>query len=72
MMSALLFQTKRAFLQTIPASEPESSVLTFGGVDHLGVYRSGDDGLGEILQVAAQTITQDREFQLIQVSRGWI
>lgn len=49
-----------------------SSALTFGGVDHLSIYCSGDDRLGEILQVAAQAITQDRKFQLIQVSRGWI
>lgn len=49
-----------------------SSALTFGGVDHLSIYCSGDDGLGEILQVPAQTVTQDRKLQLIQVCRGWI
>lgn len=48
------------------------SALTFGGVDHLSVYCSGDDGLGEILQVPAQTVAQDGELQLIQVCWGRI
>lgn len=42
-------------------------VLTFGRVDHLRIDCRGDDGQGEILQVPAQTVTQDRELQLIQV-----
>lgn len=56
----------------ITESVPGSSALTFGGVDHLSIYCSGDDGLGEILQVPAHTVTKDRKLQLIQVCRGWI
>lgn len=44
-----------------------SSALTFGSVNHLSIYCSGDDGLGEILQVPAHAVAQDRKFQLIQV-----
>lgn len=35
--------------------------LTFGRVDHLRIHRRGDDWQGEILQVPAQTITQNWE-----------
>lgn len=41
--------------------------LTFGRVDHLRIHRGGDDRQGEVLQVPAQTITQNRELELVQV-----
>lgn len=47
----------------------EPSVLTFSTVNHLSIYCSGDDGLGKILQVPTQTVTQDWKLQVIQVCR---
>lgn len=53
--------------EVIGASVVGPSGLTFGSVDHLSMYCSGDDGLGKILQVPAQTVAQDGEFHRIQV-----
>ncbi|TNN61233.1 hypothetical protein EYF80_028528 [Liparis tanakae] len=53
--------------EVIGASVLGPSGLTFGSVDHLSIYCSGDDGLGKILQVTAQTVAQDGEFHRIQV-----
>lgn len=54
-------------IEMIVACVRGSSALTFGSEDHLSVYCSGDDGLGEVLQVPAQTVTQDGKLHLIQV-----
>lgn len=50
--------TKSALLQ--------KRCLTFGFVNHLRIHCRGDDRQGEILQVPAQTITQNWELKLIQ------
>lgn len=51
--------TKSALLQ--------KRYLTFGRVNHLRIHCRGNDRQGEILQIPAQTITQNWELQLIQV-----
>lgn len=47
-----------------------AAALTFGRVHHLAVDGRGDDGLGQVLQVAAQAVTQHRQLQLLQVRGG--
>lgn len=41
--------------------------LTLGGLYHLSIHGRGDDGLGEVLQVAMKAVAEGRQLQLVQL-----